>query len=205
MPWIPEWLGRDGRPAHDLNSGEMDLYREEMDRVKAECVPLDSEKGHRYVWVWRKGVTAGSRLLTPAFAARQFAVESYPGCQLGLHPAYGMVVFWGDRVFVWPPATEEEVAEDATVGPFFAFGEPVADDDPRQVLANPDRDIVHETAGRLARAARAGGQFPPRTDGTYVWVLETTPRYTRVRKYPLFDPASRIKASDTGTPEEKRP
>lgn len=187
MPWIPEWLGRDGRPLHDLNSKELELYREEIAQVKSECAPLDLEAEHDFSWVWRQGVTAGSRFLTPVFAARQFAVDSYPSCQVGFHPAYGVMVFWGDRVFIWPHASDEELARDAAVGSFLAFGQPVADNDPHQVLANPDRDIVHETAGHLAQAARTAGQFSPRTDGSYIWVLETTPRYTRVRKYPLLE------------------
>src|SRR5947209_6427187 len=183
MPWAPEWLGREGRPVHDLNTKEWALYREEADRVLRECEPADEHDP--FTWVWRQGTTAGSRLLTPLVAARRYAERSYPGCRLGVHPGFGVVVFWNDRVFMWPLATPEEVQKDAVVGGFLAFGQEVQENDVRQVLVSPDRDIVHETAGHLLRARRTAGLFPPRTDGAYLWALETTPDKTWVRRYPL--------------------
>lgn len=186
MVWTPEWLGRSGRPIRDLNTKEMELYRAEVDQIRLECVPLD--EGHRYTWVWRDAPTPGSRLLTPVFAGREYATQQYPGCSMGMHPVYGMSVFWNDSLFLWRAATEEELAKDAVVGGFLAFGQEVAEDDPRLVLMHPERFVSHQTAGHLSQTKRTAGLFPPRADSEHIWVLETKPTQTWVRRYPLSPP-----------------
>lgn len=190
MIWTPEWLGRSGRPVRDLNTQEMDLYRAEINRIRQECMPLD--EGHRYTWVWRDGPTHGSRLLTPVFAGRDYASQHYPGCSMGMHPVHGMAVFWNDSLFLWRAATEEELAKDAVIGSFLAFGAEVAEDDRRLVLMRPERDVSHETAGHLSQAKRTAGEFTPRADNEHIWVLETTPAQTWVRRYPLSPPEDAV-------------